>query len=368
MPEVSPVFKLTPLPDVPLSLSEPLVWSRDPWIQRQLDLRDGQLPFPTRPTHQCELEWKTIGCPHECQEPRRVPCGCHERDCVDPNCREHAKVERAKGAYEHVGRCGDTAVIFPTLTLPLQAQRDALDRVVWKRLSHAGRRIIIEWVEDWCFGRRDLMLGGYDMHHPCGDNEDEWFPHFNWAIALRAWCKETESWVDGKCYLPKPAMVDLMDRWRDELLCQGYKMDCQPQVSYKYVPKAKHDALRLKRAKEIGPKAVEKYRTAEAGRHFEFRYFARGFPGWQGWTHDLRAVWGWCGSAVVGKARPPRGEAPWAWGKGDDPWHCPTCGTRCIDWTERAKAVELAESNRRQMQEHLAECLGEHLDTGGDTS
>lgn len=192
-------------------------------------------------------------------EPEPVVWGCGRRNCVQDACRESVTMQRARRLWRVMGACGETAWGVVVLTVPgeLRGRVNGATMARWRRDVW---RLVRDWARDWQWCDVRVSVGGAVVVHPCGEDEERWAPHFNVLYPLVGLYRGR--WRYAKVMVDRAALDDLRRRWKGYLRTWGWRGTCQPQVKYEY-------------------------RGSRRRRRHAARYFARGFPMWQGWTHRV---------------------------------------------------------------------------------
>ena len=213
-----------------------------------------------RQLSECDGRFVALAC--EDHGPQRtIWKGCDRPDCTCDGCQTRVMRQRRDRAWNQLRKAGDVAWSIAVLTIPEQLWPVLQDSGVFAKWRRQSWKIVASWAQTWQFGGRDVQLLGLSIGHPCGDAADKhWQPHFNIIWPTRG--VFNGAWADLRYKVPKKALDDLRTRWSKHLESQGWTPDCQPEVKYQFC---------LRREKKL----------------HALRYFLRGFPSYQVWTHRV---------------------------------------------------------------------------------
>lgn len=192
--------------------------------------------------------------------------GCSRRACERKCCVRHVAAERGRRVRDGLGLAGDCPWGVAVLTVPAEVRPALLSPRALAQVRALAWRVIRDWSE-----ARGVVgeLGGVVIVHPEGDRRPgEWAPHFNVLWPCRVVTTQASGavgWEDFPAHTDPAALDDLRARWRAVLAeWSGVALPNTLQVFYEW-------------------------RKEHTKQRHAARYFARGFPAWDGWTH--RVVW-----------------------------------------------------------------------------
>lgn len=256
-----------------------------------------------RATHACPGTTIHYLCP-ECGSTATDWTGCGQPTCTHSGCRASVAGRRARRTWARLSLAEAVPWAAVVLTVPGECRAQLTAPEAQDALRREAVQLVSRWLQRWSFRSDDARPGGVVVWHPCGEDEADPSPHLNFIAPLRALTSGGSR--RGRWMLPPEALAWLRAGWARILRAYGWGGWCGVQV--RYTPRVRY---------------AERVHAA--------RYYLRGFPGWQGWTHRIR-YWGFFASHFRGL---PGGE-PEAWPTPAIVLRCECGGTRRIARVETA--------------------------------